>query len=43
MLWPISLPKLRQQLNERSFGVLNRTQYPSDIIAVVVLRVCPIG
>ncbi|AWV20596.1 Transposase (plasmid) [Roseomonas mucosa] len=26
-----------RQLNERSGGVLNRTQYPSDIIALVVL------
>src|ERR1700734_695165 len=26
-----------KQFNERSAGVLNRTQYPSDIIALVVL------
>ena len=26
-----------RQFNERSAGVLNRTQYPSDIIALVVL------
>src|SRR5208283_3924094 len=26
-----------KQFNERSFGVLNRTQYPSDVIALVVL------
>src|SRR6195256_4833716 len=26
-----------KQFNERSDGVLNRTQYPSDIIALVVL------
>jgi putative transposase len=27
----------RKQFNERSGGLLNRTQYPSDVIAVVVL------
>ena len=27
-----------KQFNERSAGVLNRTQYPSDVIALVVLR-----
>src|SRR5215204_6951689 len=27
----------RRQFNERSGGVLNRTQYPSDVIALVVL------
>src|SRR5689334_17542950 len=27
----------RKQFNERSAGVLNRTQYPSDVIALVVL------
>jgi hypothetical protein len=26
-----------KQFNERSAGVLNRTQYPSDVIALVVL------
>src|ERR1700689_5064238 len=26
-----------KQCNERSAGVLNRTQYPSDVIALVVL------
>ena len=26
-----------RQFNERSAGVLNRTQYPSDIVALVVL------
>jgi hypothetical protein len=26
-----------KQFNERSVGVLNRTQYPSDVIALVVL------
>jgi putative transposase len=26
-----------RQFNERSAGVLNRTQYPSDVIALVVL------
>jgi putative transposase len=26
-----------RQLNERSTGVLNRVQYPSDVIALVVL------
>ena len=26
-----------KQFNERSGGVLNRTQYPSDVIALVVL------
>ena len=26
-----------QQFNERSAGLLNRTQYPSDVIALVVL------
>src|ERR687894_2057100 len=26
-----------RQFNERSGGVLNRTQYPSDVIALVVL------
>src|ERR1700743_1850540 len=26
-----------KQFNERSTGVLNRTQYPSDVIALVVL------
>jgi transposase-like protein len=26
-----------KQLNERSAGILNRTQYPSDVIALVVL------
>jgi putative transposase len=26
-----------KQFNERSLGQLNRTQYPSDIIALVVL------
>ena len=35
-----------KQFNERSAGVLNRTQYPSDIIALVVLlapalQACP--
>src|SRR6202049_1495380 len=30
-----------KQFNERSAGVLNRTQYPSDVIALVVLwRLC---
>ena len=28
---------LVSQFNERSGGVLNRTQYPSDVIAMVVL------
>ena len=27
-----------KQFNERSAGVLNRTQYPSDVIALVVLQ-----
>jgi transposase-like protein len=27
----------RKQFNERSAGLLNRTQYPSDVIALVVL------
>ena len=27
----------KKQFNERSGGVLNRTQYPSDVIALVVL------
>jgi putative transposase len=27
----------RKQFNERSAGPLNRTQYPSDVIALVVL------
>src|SRR5919202_3113795 len=27
----------RKQFNERSGGVLNRAQYPSDVIALVVL------
>jgi transposase-like protein len=26
-----------KQFNERSAGVVNRTQYPSDVIALVVL------
>src|ERR1700688_3381962 len=26
-----------KQFNERSAGILNRTQYPSDVIALVVL------
>src|SRR6201993_3758171 len=26
-----------KQFNERSAGVLNRTQYPSDVVALVVL------
>ena len=26
-----------KQFNERSIGLLNRTQYPSDVIALVVL------
>jgi hypothetical protein len=26
-----------KQFNERSSGLLNRTQYPSDVIALVVL------
>ena len=26
-----------KQFNERSTGVLNRTQYPSDVVALVVL------
>ena len=26
-----------KEYNERSAGVLNRTQYPSDVIALVVL------
>ncbi len=26
------------QFNERSAGLLNRTQYPSDVIALVMLR-----
>jgi putative transposase len=26
-----------KQVNERSAGILNRTQYPSDVIALVVL------
>ena len=26
-----------KQFNERSGGILNRTQYPSDVIALVVL------
>ena len=30
-----------KQFNERSGGILNRTQYPSDVIALVVLwRLC---
>ena len=30
-----------RQFNERTAGVLNRTQYPSDVIALVVLwRLC---
>jgi RimJ/RimL family protein N-acetyltransferase len=33
---PISLPRLRQTVNERSASLLNRTQYPSDLIALVV-------
>ena len=27
----------KKQFNERSGGVMNRTQYPSDVIALVVL------
>src|ERR671927_1620904 len=27
-----------KQSNERSGGLLNRTQYPSDVVALVVLR-----
>jgi len=27
-----------KQFNERSAGLLNRAQYPSDVIALVVLR-----
>jgi putative transposase len=29
-----------KQFNERSPGALNRTQYPSDVIALVVLGLC---
>src|SRR4051812_16384435 len=36
-LSPVPLPRLWQAFNERSGGVLNRTQYPSDVIALVVL------
>jgi transposase-like protein len=37
-----------KQFNERSAGSLNRTQYPSDVIALVVLwrlryKTCPAG
>jgi hypothetical protein len=33
---PVPLP-VRQAFNERSAGVLNKAQYPSNIIALVVL------
>src|SRR3954470_11457227 len=36
-LSPVLLSRVRQAVNERSSGALNRTQYPSDVIALVVL------
>src|SRR4051794_10104418 len=33
----VPLPRVRKQFNERSGTLLNRTQYPSDVIALVVL------
>ena len=36
-LSPVPLPECGKQFNERSAGVLNRTPYPSDVIALVVL------
>jgi len=32
----LPLPRCGKQFNGRSGGVLNRTQYPSDVIALVV-------
>jgi putative transposase len=34
---PISLSRLRQAFQQRSAGSLNRTQYSSDVIVLVVL------
>ena len=34
---PVPLPGLRQTVNECSAGLLNRTQFPSDVIALQVL------
>ncbi len=34
---PVPLQGLRQAVQRRSAGALNRTQYPSDVIALVVL------
>jgi hypothetical protein len=36
-LSPVPLPTCGKQFNERSGTLLNRTQYPSDVIALVVL------
>jgi transposase-like protein len=36
-LSPVSVSRLWKQFNERSAGSLNRTQYPSDLVALVVL------
>jgi hypothetical protein len=36
-LSPVPLPGCVKQYNERSGGLLNHTQYPSDAIALVVL------
>jgi hypothetical protein len=36
----IPLLSLQEAVHERSGGLLNRTQYPSDVIALAVLWCC---